>query len=144
MDVLIAYISGKEAFKYKENWRSEVDQLNIEIKMTSQNEVERIYNRVNSDAKHFRPAISLLEKLVEHSHESEGVSVTLTFEYFTILSEVWIKESKIVFNRELASFNLLHKELTDIGKITKEELEDFETPKVIVLVYYPTVKNLES
>ena len=134
MEVLISYISGKEAFIGEENWRNDIDQLNIEIKMSSQNEIEKIYNRINSDAKHFRPSISLFEKLVDHSHDPEGVNIFLSLDNFIMISEAWINNSQVIFNREPASFNLLYKEIMEIGKINKEDLDEL-TPMVWVLNY---------
>lgn len=121
MEVLISYISGNEAFKENSDDNNDVVQLNIEIKMSSQNVIEKIYNKINSDAKHFRPTISLFEKLVEHSHDPEGVETCLSIDHFALISEACTNKS---LNSEPSSFNLLLKELEEIGKINKDELDE--------------------
>lgn len=94
LDCLQCYISGKEAFKNKEVTSIEIEKLNNELKIFSQNTIEELYLRINPNGRDYRPVYSQFLKLMDHSYTPEGIKVTLTLENILKVANVCFENKK--------------------------------------------------
>jgi len=77
-DVFYGYISNRDALREADADNIVVNELNIEIRRSSQSKLESIFVKITGDGKNFRPDFSSFENLAKHSYGSEGVNTTLT------------------------------------------------------------------
>lgn len=110
-EVILSYISHRDAFPDREIQSSIFDELNVELKRESRNTIETVFKSLVLGVESYRPEFACFQNLIAHSYQHEGIHMNLGIENFLKVHEVFLDNDVFIFGRKEPVFDFLYNKL---------------------------------